>query len=37
VVLGGVMIISAISFITWRESVVKRRQVTPPVPPQKMT
>ncbi len=31
------MIISAISFITWREAVAKRRQITPPVPPQKMT
>lgn len=37
VILGGVMIISAISFITWREHVLKRRQITPPVPPQKMT
>ncbi|WP_136634600.1 DMT family transporter [Pseudooceanicola onchidii] len=37
VVLGGVMIISAISFITWREHVLKRRQITPPVPPQKLT
>lgn len=30
VVLGGVMIISAISFITWREEVVRRKAVTPP-------
>jgi drug/metabolite transporter (DMT)-like permease len=37
VILGGLMIISAISFITWREAVAKRRQITPPVPPQKMT
>lgn len=37
VVIGGVMIISAISFITWREHVLKRRQITPPVPPQKLT
>ena len=36
VVVGGVMIISAISFITWREAQVKKRQVTPPVPAQKM-
>ncbi|WP_375175653.1 DMT family transporter [Pseudooceanicola sp.] len=36
VIVGGVMIISAISFITWRESVLKRRHITPPVPPQKM-
>ena len=31
VVLGGLLIISAISFITWREAVLKRRQVTPNV------
>jgi hypothetical protein len=36
VVVGGVMIISAISFITWREAQVKKRQVTPPLPAQKM-
>lgn len=36
VILGGVMIISAISYITWREAVVKRRQITPPVPAQKL-
>lgn len=31
VVLGGVIIISAVSFITWREAVVKRRLITPVV------
>ncbi|EAQ02740.1 membrane protein, putative [Pseudooceanicola batsensis HTCC2597] len=36
VILGGLMIIGAISFITWREAVAKKTQVTPPVPPQKM-
>lgn len=29
VIVGGLLIISAISFITWRESVLKRRQMTP--------
>jgi len=31
VMLGGAMIIAAISFITWREAVLKRRGVTPAV------
>ncbi len=31
VVAGGLVIISAISFITWREAVLKRRQITPDV------
>ncbi|MEQ9695159.1 DMT family transporter [Shimia sp. SDUM112013] len=31
VIAGGLLIISAISFITWREAVLKRRQVTPTV------
>lgn len=31
VILGGLLIISAISFITWREAVLKRRQLTPNV------
>jgi len=30
VLVGAGMILAAISFITWRESVVRRRQVTPP-------
>jgi drug/metabolite transporter (DMT)-like permease len=29
VVTGGLIIIGSISFITWREAVLKRRQVTP--------
>lgn len=29
VVLGGTLILAAISFITWREAVLKRRQITP--------
>ncbi|WP_372886967.1 EamA family transporter, partial [Shimia sp.] len=31
VVVGGLVIICAISFITWREAVLKRRQITPDV------
>ena len=31
VLIGGGIIISAITFITWREAVLKRRAVTPPV------
>ncbi len=31
VVAGGLVIISAISFITWREALLKRRQITPDV------
>jgi drug/metabolite transporter (DMT)-like permease len=31
VVLGGVVIVSAVSFITWREAVLKRRATTPHV------
>ncbi|QPM91899.1 DMT family transporter [Pseudooceanicola algae] len=30
VILGGVLILSAVSFITWREAVLKRREITPP-------
>ncbi|WP_255354092.1 DMT family transporter [Phaeobacter sp. CECT 5382] len=30
VVLGGGLILAAISFITWREAVLKRRAITPP-------
>ena len=36
VVLGGTLILAAISFITWRESVVNRRAITPPVPATKV-
>ena len=31
VIIGGAMIISAITYITWREAVLRRKQVTPPV------
>ena len=30
VVAGGLLILSAVSFITWREAVLKRRAITPP-------
>jgi drug/metabolite transporter (DMT)-like permease len=30
VIFGGTMILGAISFITWREAVLKRRETTPP-------
>lgn len=30
VVVGGTLILSAVSFITWREAVLKRRAITPP-------
>lgn len=36
VVLGGSVILAAISFIAWRESVVSRRSITPPAPATKM-
>jgi len=36
VVIGGVMIISAVSFITWREAQVRRQAVTPPAPATKV-
>lgn len=32
VVLGGTLIVSAVSFITWREAVLRRRSITPPSP-----
>lgn len=31
VIAGGLLIIAAVSFITWREAVVRRRAITPPV------
>jgi len=31
VILGGTVIVASVSFITWREAVLKRRAVTPPV------
>tara|TARA_R110000737_G_scaffold84231_2_gene116724 strand:+ start:1385 stop:2290 length:906 start_codon:yes stop_codon:yes gene_type:complete len=30
VVFGGVVILSSVTFITWREAVLKRREITPP-------
>jgi drug/metabolite transporter (DMT)-like permease len=36
VVLGGALIIGAISFMTWREAVLKRRLRTPVVPATKL-
>jgi len=36
VVLGGLVIVAAVSFISWREAVLKRRALTPPVPATKV-
>ena len=36
VVIGGSVILGSVSFITWREAVLKRRPVTPPVPATKV-
>jgi drug/metabolite transporter (DMT)-like permease len=36
VVLGGSVILAAVSFITWREAVLKRRPITPPTPATKV-
>lgn len=36
VVFGGALILGAISFITWREAVLKRRPITPPSPATKL-
>ncbi len=36
VVLGGSLILASISFITWREAVLKRRNITPPTPATKV-
>ena len=36
VILGGGMILSAVSFITWREAVLKRQSITPPSPATKL-
>ncbi|MBN2906336.1 MAG: DMT family transporter [Rhodobacteraceae bacterium] len=36
VVLGGAMIVGAVVFITWREAVLNRRAITPPVEATKM-
>lgn len=36
VMLGGAIIIAAVSFISWREAVAKRRQITPTAPETKV-
>lgn len=36
VVLGGTLILGSVSFIAWREAVLNRRTVTPPVPATKV-
>lgn len=36
VILGGVVILGSVSFITWREAVLKRRAVTPAAPATKV-
>ena len=36
VILGGSLILAAVSFITWREAVLKRRPITPPSPATKL-
>lgn len=36
VILGGVMIVAAISYITWREAMLKRRAITPASPATKL-
>lgn len=36
VMLGGAMILAAVSFITWREAVLRRRAITPPAPATKV-
>ena len=36
VIIGGALILAAVSFITWREAVLKRRPITPPSPATKL-
>lgn len=36
VIVGGILILAAISFITWREAVLNRRPITPTVPATKV-
>ncbi|MEX0338303.1 MAG: DMT family transporter [Arenibacterium sp.] len=36
VVVGGTIILASVTFITWREAVLKRRVVTPPTPATKL-
>lgn len=36
VVVGGLIILASVTFITWREAVLKRRAITPPAPATKL-
>lgn len=36
VIFGGLIILGAVTFITWREAVLKRREMTPPAPATKV-
>ncbi|MFL4472021.1 DMT family transporter [Tateyamaria armeniaca] len=36
VIFGGALILASVTFITWREAVLKRRPMTPPTPATKM-
>jgi len=36
VIFGGALILASVMFITWREAVLKRRPITPPVPATKV-
>jgi drug/metabolite transporter (DMT)-like permease len=36
ILLGGAMIIAAISYMTWREAQIRRRGITPPPPATKI-
>jgi len=36
VILGGTVIVAAVSFISWREAQLRRRALTPPVPATKV-
>jgi drug/metabolite transporter (DMT)-like permease len=36
VIVGGLVIVASVSFITWREAMLKRRLVTPPAPATKV-
>ena len=36
VILGGAVILASVTFITWREAQLKRRQITPPSPATKL-
>ncbi|MEL6888759.1 MAG: EamA family transporter, partial [Pseudomonadota bacterium] len=36
VIFGGVLILGAVTYITWREAVLNRRSITPPSPATKL-